>query len=661
MTNSWYRLPTPAGWPAVDRCDFLSLARSIECGGNGSSALSARLSNEAFRRDKPGLCAASGILIDLAHQGWNVRIDSSENIEVQAPEILRDATDEKGRVRGQELLKRNEQLSTASVRRFVRAMERPREFHGTIVSIFDLMRDGAELADALRATARRDDPTSYEQVINPYIEVVSERAACRYTGLRLIDIWRYFRHTWSNQYSSTPGRTMQILIRDRAAPFHPVIGIAALGSPIIQIAERDEAIGWQPPQILASLSSNPTAETASWLKKRLEGSLRELYLDDLIEDGLYWPDLWRSTNADAVTRLKEEAVACRRGHQRFGRRRDFAKMTAKDSSDWVRRARTDLYRSKRCALLAEILQWRQALLPYLAPRPSAEGLRRALLDPRATAAMSGILRRAKAEAVGTEMADLTVCGAVAPYADLLGGKLISMLAVSPSVVRAYHQRYRNYESEIASAMAGRPIRRRSHLVFVGTTSLYGSGSSQYNRVRIPAAVLKASADISFVALGRSRSFGTSHLSETTVQDLARMAEQTHAGVRVNSIFGEGVNPKFRKVRAGLDLLGWPSDALLRHRRERIVYGIRLADNVLPYLLGIDRSPRYLASQILRTDVARINHWWVERWLIPRLSSADVVGRVRQHTLTRPVRHGARVALPQVPDEELEPLPELESF
>jgi len=52
---------------------------------------------------------------------------------------------------------------------------------------------------------------------------------------------------------------------------------------------------------------------------------------------------------------------------------------------------------------------------------------------------------------------------------------------------------------------------------------------------------------------------------------------------------------------------------------------------------------------------------VERWLIPRLSSADVVGRVRQHTLTRPVRHGARVALPQVPDEELEPLPELESF
>ncbi len=38
---------------------------------------------------------------------------------------------------------------------------------------------------------------------------------------------------------------MLLLVRDRAAPFHPVIGIAALGSAIVQIKERDDWIGWQ--------------------------------------------------------------------------------------------------------------------------------------------------------------------------------------------------------------------------------------------------------------------------------------------------------------------------------------------------------------------------------------------------------------------------------
>ena len=45
------------------------------------------------------------------------------------------------------------------------------------------------------------------------------------------------------------------------------------------------------------------------------------------------------------------------------------------------------------------------------------------------------------------------------------------------------------------------------------------------------------------------------------------------GQRVNSIFGEGVNPKLRKVRDGIDLLGWPSEVLLQHGRHRIVYGV----------------------------------------------------------------------------------------
>src|SRR5690606_31873353 len=101
--------------------------------------------------------------------------------------------------------------------------------------------------------------------IDPYLSFVTEDARCELTGLRLQDIWRYFRHTWSNQYTSTPGRTMAMLVRDRAVPMHPVIGIAALGSPIVQIKERDTWIGWDAAAFLENVMAAPSAKLGEWL------------------------------------------------------------------------------------------------------------------------------------------------------------------------------------------------------------------------------------------------------------------------------------------------------------------------------------------------------------------------------------------------------------
>jgi hypothetical protein len=383
--------------------------------------------------------------------------------------------------------------------------------------------------------------------------------------------------------------------------------------------------------------------------RRLEQGLAELYLDDLVRDRLFWPSLWREPNLEAVVRLEEEARRRRESHHRFVRRSDFKNTTGE--MDWRARAESDLFRSKRCLTLASLLRARLALTPFLYPKPTKRGLRDALANHQASLAIHTVVRRAKAEAVGTEIADLTVCGAVAPYNALLGGKLVSMLAVSPTVVGAYHERYRNSASEIASSMAGRPISRRCNLVFVGTTSLYGSGSSQYNRISIPRDVLKSRADLSFRELGRSRSFGTSHLSTNSVVALRRLSEQTRNGIRVNSIFGEGVNPKLRKVRDGLDRLGWPSNDLLQHRRQRIVYGVPLVSNLLPYLLGMDAQPRYEFRRSVSHDVNRISLWWIKRWLSKRAESDVVLETVSAHTTVRPVRHGARVALPPTPPDE----------
>ena len=589
--------------------------------------------------------AACHVVRDLANQGWATRAESG-CVEVQPPAAESDSQIEKDRVRRQELIKRDEQLRLPSVRRFVSEMEQPREFHGSFVSIFNLMRDGRELAEVLETVRSEAGQVSWRSAIDPYIQVVQTGARCEHTGLRLVDIWRYFRHTWTNQYTSTPGRTLPLLIRDRAAPSHPVIGIAALGSAIVQIRERDEWIGWQPQQFLSMLDREPELRWARWVMRRLDATLAELHLDDLVEDGLYWPSLWADPTDDAIDKLRTEADARRRDHHRFARRSDFKSAAGTSDPDiWLERAESDLFRSKRCLALADLLRCRQALAPHLGSKASRRGLQSALADAEGRRAIADVLRRAKAEAVGTEIADLTVCGAVAPYNALLGGKLVSLLAVSPGAIRAYHARYAQHSSEIASSQAGRPIRRRSNVVFVGTTSLYGSSTSQYNRLRLPASVLSGSSDVVFQRLGKSRSFGTSHLSSDTVASLVTLSEQSRVGVRVNSIFGEGVNPKLRKIRDGLDLLGWPSDELLRHRRPRIVYGICLVDNLLDYLLGADPAPSYKFRRNVANDDSRIAEWWYERWLSRRVERSDVMAEVRSHTVDRPVQHGARVALP----------------
>ena len=57
-------------------------------------------------------------------------------------------------------------------------------------------------------------------------------------------LFRIFRYYWSSPYSDYVGRRIKLLVRDNGLPNRPVIGIAALGSPIIHIPERDDFIGW---------------------------------------------------------------------------------------------------------------------------------------------------------------------------------------------------------------------------------------------------------------------------------------------------------------------------------------------------------------------------------------------------------------------------------
>lgn len=72
--------------------------------------------------------------------------------------------------------------------------------------------------------------------IEPAIEICETQ--------KQIDIFRIFRFYWSSPYSEYVGRRIKLLIRDNAIPGRPLIGIAALGSSIVHIPERDTWLGW---------------------------------------------------------------------------------------------------------------------------------------------------------------------------------------------------------------------------------------------------------------------------------------------------------------------------------------------------------------------------------------------------------------------------------
>ena len=586
---------------------------------------------------QPVLCAAVHTVIDLADQGWTIEALPSGST-FTAPTAHQDQAREKQRVRDQEHLRRDEQLRKPSVRRFVDRMERVHSHGGELISIFNLMRDGKELLAAFLK-----DPSG-RTAIQPYVQIVDD-GVCDRTGFKLHDIWRYFRHTWSSAYATVPGRSMPILVRDAATPHHAVIGLAAISSPVMQIAQRDEWMGWDSEGMVQDLRSRPSDAVAEWVAARIESDIAEIHTGDLFRDGVISPGDLRDPTPDVVSRLQIDAERYRLRHHRSAVLRQVRSIGA---DHWIQRAETDLFRGKRAAALADALQARLSVEPYLRPRATPEGLRRALDDKHALRSVRRLLRRARGERVGTVIADLTVCGAVAPYSALAAGKLVGALAVSPTVLRAYAEKY-SRPSEIASSMAGRPITREARLAVITTTSLYGVGSSQYNRLFWPAAILGGPPDkrSGFYKVGRSRSFGTSHLSPQTIDALVRLSAHQGSTVRVNNLFGEGVSPRLRKARLGLASLGWPSDELLKHRRERIVYAVPLVRNVRDYSLGIDSEPDYLLDIGIEDSDSRIAAWWLGRWALRRAETSAVREDIGCQRLERPVVHAARVHLPPI--------------
>jgi len=588
--------------------------------------------------DSQKLRAICLLVADLCEQGWRVEV-SGAGITFEPPGIVRNGEESveevKARVRRALQMARARQLQEASVQTFLARMERRTRRTQGYWSVLDLIDDGADLARRFRALntlpeAHRN--AALAALVDPMIEVCEAGAKCSETRLALVDIWRYFRHTWAHEYRAVPGRQMMILVRNRARPRKPIIGIAMLASPVMRLSARDMWIGWLRETAAARLRDGELdpAAFATAMLDRLDASIAAIRWDDLasaceiaqptetVTLRLEQRAAGAAVARDAQLRAHFEAHG---GGEHVPPLRGEVKAAAAET-DWRAASEDLLFLRTRAESMAQLLFAKQTFRASGLRRSPVKALGQLLAGRTGQRAIDIAMTELRKAGLSSEIADVSVCGAVHPYNEILGGKLVALLLTSREVRDAYARRYGGQISVIASQMAGRAVSKPANLKILTTTSLYGVGSSQYNRL-----ILRASEhaelphDIRWGAIGKSLTggFGTLHLSAETAHALRGMALVRHDARRVNNRFGEGTSPRLRQIREGLDALGLKSDAILHHATPRIFYGCELAPGARQSLMGLT----FENSESV-VDADDISSAWRKRWLTGRVHRPETL-------------------------------------
>jgi hypothetical protein len=345
----------------------------------------------------------------------------------------------------------------------------------------------------------------------------------------------YFRYTWVTSYKSVPGRLMMILIRDAAAPNRPVIGIASLASSVVQQQKRDEWIGWDGDTVVERFRTAPKPKVhARWLMSELDEFIKGLYLRDLLNHGVVSRAEIRRPNDEVVARLLEASQAAIKRHRLYPDAAKHKQVENTSNTQWAELAKTNLFRSKRAKQLATLLSIRKLFQKVdLADDVTSSEWQELFKSSGFRQAVRQITRMVKAERVGIAMMDISVCGAIAPYNNLLGGKLVALLLCSPEIVKEYEARYGSQSSLIASCMRGASVKRNAQLTLLCTTSLYGSSLNQYSRIKLPAQMIGGAGDaaIEYKSVGVSDGYGTFHFSKDTLRMMATMLARSNECVR----------------------------------------------------------------------------------------------------------------------------------
>jgi len=184
-------------------------------------------------------------------------------------------------------------------------------------------------------------------------------------------------------------------------------------------------------------------------------------------------------------------------------------------------------------------------------------------------------------------------GALPPYNQILGGKLVASLVTANVIKDTFNRKYEGRKTEIKK----RELPAR--LLFITTTGAFGK-SSIYNR-------LKYNKDSIAIFIGYSQGSGSFHIPNYLFDEIIKFLKSEN----INTARGYGTGPsrKLRLIDTALGLLGFSNGA--QHGINRAVYLFPLVNNLID-VINSDASPIWYER-----TVEELTAFWKERWAIKR--------------------------------------------
>lgn len=186
-------------------------------------------------------------------------------------------------------------------------------------------------------------------------------------------------------------------------------------------------------------------------------------------------------------------------------------------------------------------------------------------------------------------------GALPPYNDIRGGKLVALLMTAETIRKKFQKKYKDQKTLLLERELP------SNLLFITTTGAYGK-SSVYNRLKF-----KGEAVSKFV--GYTQGNGTFHIPNTLYEDLLVYLKKR--GFEVKRGYGNGPSRKMRLIDQALQLLGFANG--ITHGIQRAVYLFPMAKN-LKEVIQAGKRPTWH-----HRNIPELTQFWKERWAMPHAS------------------------------------------
>jgi hypothetical protein len=184
-------------------------------------------------------------------------------------------------------------------------------------------------------------------------------------------------------------------------------------------------------------------------------------------------------------------------------------------------------------------------------------------------------------------------GALPPYNELLGGKMVALSLVCNEIRESYARKYR----ESITLIRQRKI--PSNLLFLTTSSAYGK-SSMYDRIKYHEERVGR-------FIGFTSGAGTFHISETLYRELLSFLKAKNKNVKLG--YGTGSSRKLRLIGKAFRMLKIPQFAF--HNIKRGYYFFPNVAN-LHNVIHENEEPQWC-----NRPFEKLFDYWKNRWCIPR--------------------------------------------